>query len=328
MKKVLKCLTFMFAILLLAGCGKEIELKDGENVLVSFEKEELNISVKDLYDRLKDDFGTSYLVEMIDEKILDLEYETDDVANAYLETQIEAFEVNYGGSDKFLEALQSSGYETIDEFKEYLLLNYKRNLAVEDYIKESISDKEIEKYYDEKVIGDITASHILVKIDTNSTMTDAEKRNAEDEAKKTVDEIYKKLEEGTDFHELAKEYSDDTSNASNGGRLGSFGYGEMENAFEKAAKELEVGKYNTTAVQTSYGFHIILKESEKEKPELKTVKQTIIEELAKEKLANDSKLQYEALVELRKSYGIEITDEDLNTGYDNAVNNWLYGEDE
>ena len=47
-----------------------------------------------------------------------------------------------------------------------------------------------------------------------------------------------------------------------------------------------------------------------------------------EKLNDNDKLQYEALIELRKEYGIVFNDEDLNTYYDNAVKNWLYGKED
>ena len=137
--------------------------------------------------------------------------------------------------------------------------------------------------------------------------------------------LYEKLENGEDFHDLAKEYSDDESNASNGGRLGTFTYGEMESTFEKAALELKVGEYNKEAVKTSYGYHIILKEDEKEKPELKTVREYVIGKLVEAKKSSDSKSQNKALVALREKYGIDIKDEDLKSSYETAVNNWLYG---
>lgn len=328
MKKILKNILFVFAILLLAGCGKNSEMKNGTDVLVSFDNTELNISVNDLYEKLKKEYGTNFVIELMDEKILGLKYPVTDVMTAYVDSQYEAIEASYGGEEKFFETLQSYGYETPDEFKDELMLGYKRELAVKDYVKDSLDESDIEKYYQNNIFGDITASHILIKVDTNSTMTDEEKREAEKKADETLQEIYKKLEEGSDFHDLAKEYSDDAANASNGGRLGTFAKGEMESEFEKAAQKLEVGKYNTKAVKTSYGYHIIYKEDEKEKPKLETVKETIIEKLVEEEITNDQKVQYKALIELRKSYGLKINDEDLNSQYETAVNNWLYGEEE
>ena len=328
MKKLLKNITLIMAIVMLTGCGNNIQLKNGEEVLVSFENEELSITAEDLFNRLKEDYGANYMIELIDKKILDLKYPTDETKEAYVENQIEAMETAYGGTTKFLETLQSYGYESVEEFEKTIMLGYKRELATKDYVKDNLTDKEIKKYYDNNIFGDITASHILVEVKTSSSMTEEQKREAEDKAQETLKKIYEKLDEGGNFHDVAIMYSDDTATADNGGRLGTFAKGEMESEFEKAAMALEVGKYSTQAVKTSYGYHVIYKEAENKKPELETVKETIIEKLVEQEIANDSKLQYKALIELRKSYGIKINDETLNSQYETAVNNWLYSKED
>lgn len=328
MKKVLTGIISFVMILSLTGCHEVPKLEDGKEVLVSFNDEKLNISVEDLYNKLKEEYGVNYLVEMVDTKILDKIYETNDIAKAYLDRRIETLKTYYGGEDKLLETLKNYGYQSIDDFKVSLLLTYKRELALKDYVKKNITEKEIQKYYDDEMFGDIIASHILIKVDTTSASTDDEKKEAETKALETVNEVLKKLEDGEKFADLAKKYSQDDSTKNNGGKLEAFNKGDMESEFEKAAMNLEVGKYTKTAVKTSYGYHIIYKEEQKEKASLEDVKQTIINNLVDEKIKNDSKLQYKALIELRKEYGIKINDEDLNTYYDNAVNNWLYSKDE
>ena len=326
-KKVLRNVSLVFVLILLVGCGKSNpKLKDGSGVVVSFTNEKYNISADELYQKLKEDYGTSYIVEIMDKEMLDDLYPTDDVINAYADSQIEMYKQVYGGESQLLSQLQNYGYSSINDFKERsIVLNYKRELATKDYITKNISEDEIKSYYDSNIIGDITASHILVKVSTDSSATDEEKKAAEDAAKTKIQEIYTKLEAGEDFHDLAKEYSDDTANASNGGRLGTFTNGEMEATFEAGAKALKVGEYNKEAVKTSYGYHIILKEDEKEKASLETVKQYIIDKLVEAKKQSDSTIQNKALVELRKENGLTINDEDLNSRYENAVNNWLYG---
>lgn len=328
MKKILYVFVCGIMILSLTGCKEVPKLATGEDVLVSFADEKLNITVEELYDILKEKYGVNYLVEIIDEKILDSIYETDEIVNKHLDDQIEMFQAYYGGEEGFLEALQGAGYQTINEFRDNLTINYKRELATKDYVKENLKDSEIEKYYENKIFGDITASHILITVKTSESMTDEEKRTAEEAAQEKIKEIYKKLEEGSDFYELAKEYSEDKTSAVNGGRLDAFNKGEMVDEFEKAAMNLKVGEYTKTAVLTEYGYHIIYKEAEKDKPSLEEVKETIINNLVDDKLDEDSKLQYKALIELRKEYGININDEDLNTYYDNAVNNWLYSDED
>lgn len=326
-KKAIKNLCLLLVLFLLVGCGKEApNLKDGSEVVVSFNNEKYNISANELYEKLKADYGTSYIVEIMDNEILNDLYPTSEAITAYANSQIELYKQVYGGESELLSQLQNYGYSSIDDFKERsIILNYKRELATKDYVSKNLTEDEIKEYYDNNIIGDITASHILVKVNADTSTSDDEKKILDDNAKTKIQEIYTRLEAGEDFHDLAKEYSDDTANAGNGGRLGTFTYGEMEASFEKAARDLKVGEYNKEAVKTSYGYHIILKEDEKTKAPLETVKQYIIDKLVSSKIQADSKLQNKALVELRKENGLTINDEDLNSRYDTAVNNWLYG---
>ena len=179
MKKILFGVCSLLLILTLTGCDNNPKLKNDEEVVVSFDKEEFNISVKELYDKLKEQNGINYLIEMIDENILNTVYETDSIAEANINSQIETYESYYG--DDLLSTLQNYGYKSLDDFKETLFLNYKRNLAIKDYVRDELSDSEIEKYYNENIFGDITASHILISLNTNSSMTDEEKRTQEEE---------------------------------------------------------------------------------------------------------------------------------------------------
>ena len=152
-------------------------------------------------------------------------------------------------------------------------------------------------------------------------MTDEEKTAAEEEALKKAKEIITKLKNGEDFDELAKENSDDEATAAEGGTLDPFTHGNMPEEFEEAAKNLEDGAYTTEPVKTEYGYHIILKVSQKDKPELKTVKDDIIEEIADDKMAEDATLQITALEKLREKYNVEIQDDSLKTQYENYLVN-------
>ena len=331
MKKICKIMGCALIMLSLTGCKNTPTPGNGEESVVSLSNGEFNISVSELYNKLKKDYATNYIINEIDKEILSKEYETDDKARNYAENQIKITKLYYENDDsKLLSALRNAGYETIDAYKELLIVNYKRQLATEDYIRSNISDKEIQKYYDEKLYGDVTISHILVKMEASENLTKEEKDEAEKKANEKVNEILKKLEEGKSFEEVAKEYSEDTATASKGGKLGTYSKGEMtkqfNSEFENEVLKLKEKQYTKKAIKSSYGYHIVYKESQKEKPALETVKQTIIDNLLTEEKKNDDKVQYKAMIELREKYGLTFNDDDVKAQYDNAKNNWLYGE--
>ena len=90
----------------------------------------------------------------------------------------------------------------------------------------------------------IQASHILLK--------------TEDEANKVI----ALLDKGGDFAELAKQKSTGPS-ATEGGKLGFFGRGQMVPEFEKAAYAMKTGTYTKKAVKTQFGWHVIKVEDRK-----------------------------------------------------------------
>ncbi|HIT37969.1 MAG TPA: peptidylprolyl isomerase, partial [Candidatus Onthousia faecipullorum] len=123
-----------------------------------------------------------------------------------------------------------------------------------------------------------------------------------------------------DFEELAKEYSDDTGSAEDGGFIDYFNKDDnMDEAFLNASIDLEEGEYTKEPVQSSFGYHIILKVDQKDKPELDEVRDDIKETLAKEKLNEDSALMYNALIEIREEAGIEFNDDSLKKDYDELM---------
>lgn len=326
-KKLLICLAVLG---LTSGCGKVSTLPNGDDALVSFSNTNLGISAGDLYSEVK---GTalSKLIDMIDTKILLDKYpDKSSDADKYVNEQYDLIKTNFKDDNgKFdEEALKEQiyayyGITDIDKFKDIIRLNYYRTEAVNDYAKNSVTDKQIQKYYDENVYGDISCKHILITPAVTDDMSDEDKTKADKEALQKAKDIIKKLKNGESFDDLAKEYSDDTSNKDKGGDLGYFNTGDMLEEFEKAAFALKKGKYTTTPVKTKYGYHIILKTDEKEKPSLEDKKEEIIDTLASEAKSNDAALSINALVELRKEYGMAIEDDEMNKLYSTYISNSL-----
>ena len=322
MKKLL--IAAFVGVLLFTGCSKVPKLENGQDAVVSFDKGA--ISVDDLYNEMKDKYALSILIDMIDTKILDQEYKETDEELEYMKSAKEndelyynlVYKQSYATYQAYLRARY--GVDTDEEVNEVYRLSYRRNEAIKKYAKELVKDSEVEDYYENEQIPDIEASHILITADYASDATDEEIQKAKDKALETAKEVIKKLDEGADFAELAKEYSKDGS-ADNGGALGRFGHGDMEEPFEEAAYKLEVNKYTKEPVETKFGYHIILKTKEYEKDPLEDVKDEIVETLAERKINADSTLSYKALEELRDDYGVKIEDSTLNSQYENYIYN-------
>lgn len=302
---------------LLVGCGNDATLKNGEEVVAELDGK--TITAEDLYAELKEQGGNVTLTNMIDEFILNKEYETDEDAETYADSQLQSYKSSYEsyGMD-FNDALKQAGYDGEDEFKDSLILDYKKKTATEDYVKNNLKDSEIKDYYDDNIFGDIEVRHILISPNTNDDMTDDEKKEAEKKAKKEAEDIIKKLDDGEKFSDLAKKYSDDEGTASNGGKMTAT-YGSVVDEFWDAASKLKDKTYTEEPVETEYGYHIIYRIKQNEKPSLDKVRDDVIDDLVKEKMDNDSTLQTRALVELRKKYNLDITDSNLKKDYDESV---------
>jgi hypothetical protein len=110
--------------------------------------------------------------------------------------------------------------------------------------------------------------------------------------------IIEKLKNGEDFATLAKELSEDTGTAVNGGDLGWFGSGAMVPEFETAAFALKKpGDFTLTPVKSQFGFHIIQLIAKQNRP------------LTSEQYdAARTKVFTDWLTAARDEYGVEIFD--------------------
>lgn len=103
-------------------------------------------------------------------------------------------------------------------------------------------------------VTEVEAAHILLMYKGSERAPMTVTRTKE-EAKQEIEDLLKQVKDGTDFGELAKQYSDCPSKAK-GGVLGKFGKGAMVKEFEDAAFTLKKGKVSDV-VETPFGFHII-----------------------------------------------------------------------
>lgn len=289
------------------------KLKDGTEPVAEIDG--LTVTADDLYEDMKQIYSISSLLDKIDNKLLEEKYPEDDEMNNEIEEQANNYYnmyKSYYGIEKE-EFLTRNGFGSEKAFLEYLKLQYRRNKYTEDYIKEDISDSEIEDYYDDKVYGDINTKHILVKVD--SSASDEEKKEAEDKAK----EIISKLNDGKTFDEVKEEYKDDITYE----ELGYKSYNaSLESAYLEEMQKLEDNSYSKAPVKTSYGYHIVYRIDQKEKPALEDVKDEIISSLVDSKKAEDENVQYKALDGMREKANLKFSDTVLEDKYNTYISQY------
>ena len=310
--------TILVVTTLTTGCGQKAELKDGSQVAVKLNG--IKITADEYYNEIKGN-NIATLVDMIDHQLFDKKYGKTDEENKQVEDQLKSLKDQYGSNEDTYNAVlrQYFGVQSEDELEDMLRLEFRRNAAINDFIEKNIKDKEIEKYYEKEVYGEVKASHILITPSVSEDATTDEKKKAEDEALKEAKKIIKELKNGKKFADLAKKYSKDEATASNGGDLGYFELNEMVDEFSDAVKKLKVDEYTKEPVKSSFGYHIILKTGEKEKPKLKEVKDKILETLREEKLSKDPALYYQALVDIREEKEIKWKDDEIKKQYNKLM---------
>lgn len=144
-----------------------------------------------------------------------------------------------------------------------------RKIYLEKQLKDKISDKEVEKVYNDykakfKGEKEVKARHILV----------------DDE--KVAKDVIAKLKKGGKFNDLAKQYSKDEAD------LGYFTKNMMVPEFGNAAFSMKKGQYSDKPVKTKFGYHVIIVDDVRDaKPQpLKEVRPQIEGMLTQQALAN------------------------------------------
>ncbi|CAM4415251.1 peptidylprolyl isomerase [Flavobacterium terrigena] len=100
--------------------------------------------------------------------------------------------------------------------------------------------------------GEVTVAHIMILNPTDATA------EAKAKAKQTIDDIYKKIQQGENFEALAGQFSEDKSSAVKGGVLQRFGTGQLSSEeFERVAFSLSKNGEISQPFESGFGWHIV-----------------------------------------------------------------------
>lgn len=311
-KKLILCI---ITIGLLTGCGSIPKLSNGEEAIVEF-KDGTMISVDEIWKDFKDQYGLHLLLNRIDEKILEEEFKDNKEAlESYLASYEAYYRSNYPNENDLNSALASMGYGSLDVLIKQQKISYLTNLAIEDYAKSKITEKQINNYYKNEAVGDIHCVHILVTPDGTDNASDAE---AKEKAEKILKAIKADIKSGTKPLEAFQKYMEDKEVTYQD--LNYFNKGDMVSEFEEAAFALKKNAYSSSPVKTSYGYHLILRLDQKEKDTLENLRENIIGILADRLIKDDKKAEVNAMIALRKKYGVDFHDNTLEEQYNRYIN--------
>lgn len=182
-----------------------------------------------------------------------------------------------GNDEKVAEAFKKIRAEKTDEEFESSLKNDNltveslkdligRKISIDYYVTTQIessieiSDEKVKEFYDNnpdsfKILENVKASHICVTIP-------ADEEGKKNEAKEKADSLLKKLRDGADFAEIAKENSD-CSTAAKGGDLGYFTRQMLPEPFTTPVFAMKVGEISEP-IEVQNMYHIVKLEDRKE----------------------------------------------------------------
>lgn len=202
----------------------------------------------------------------------------------------DATKSSYKTKKAFDAALVNNGLTT-DTFK----LMIEKQIVVEKFMEKdmnvSYSDQDLEDYYKKNIDKfrepeAVRVRHIYVTIDP----TDPEGKK---KAKEKADEAYSKIKAGSDFAEIAYNYSSDPSRVK-GGDVGFLHRDMMPSEFEALAFSLGTGQVSEI-IETELGYHILKLE---EKRPARTVPFTDTKEKLRKELKESS--EKKKMEELKK----------------------------
>lgn len=241
---------------------------------------------------MKEIAGTTLLEQVVIDKILTDQYE---VSDKEIEEQLETYKEMYGES--FESALATNGY-TEETFKDTIRFQLLQQKAIEDV---EVTEEEIETYYEQGKY-ELHTRHILVE--------------TEEEAQ----QVYEQISEGGDFEAIAKESSQDSETAENGGDLEWLSIADMETTFADTAYALETGEVSEP-VESTLGYEIIQLVDEREVKDyasLEEQKEEIKKKLIERIVANTEWETVEA--RLLKEANVTIKDADFKDAFSITLN--------
>ena len=215
--------TLLFTIFIFTGCSSQKNVAEVGDEKISKEEFEKKLILKVEYN-----YDAAKSKSLEDKKIF---------LNEIIEQRLRYLD----GMNKRL--------DTLSEYKENLNTSYEAALTT-SILNKDVIEPDLKKYYD-MLSYDYYAAHILLNV--------PERLEKEDSIKTYTRamEIAKSLNNGEDFSELAKKYSQDVATKSIGGMLGCISAGQTIPEFENTLFTLKENEFTKSPIRTRLGLQFI-----------------------------------------------------------------------
>jgi hypothetical protein len=163
----------------------------------------------------------------------------------------------------------------VDQQVEQELLLALRDAEVK--VDTAVTDEEVERRFLESDPGvRLRARHVFLAVPQTAAQPQR------DSIRTLANSLLARIRGGENFEAIARQYSNDTNTAAQGGDLGWFGHGDLFGPLETAAYSLDPGRVSDV-VESVYGLHI-LRVDEREVPTLNDVRPTLRTQIQQERV--------------------------------------------
>ena len=194
------------------------------------------------------------LIQMIEDRLI-LSYAKKlniRVREEEIDRKLESVKDSFPSEEVFHNTIETQGITVADlknRYKDQVMM--KKVLDIEVKSRIAVLPSEISEYYEQhrkdfKLDEKYKVRHILIKAGNEVDF---------ELAKVEIENVYKKLEEGEDFAELARSYSQGP-NKDKGGDMGFIGKGEMLKELDQAIFDLKPGE-SSKPIKSRIGYHIL-----------------------------------------------------------------------
>ncbi|HSP31328.1 MAG TPA: peptidylprolyl isomerase [Halomonas sp.] len=206
--------------------------------------------------------------------------------------------------EEFADAVEADGMTLAnvrEDVRREMLMRQVQQSQISNRV--SVSDRDVERFLNQQsgqsgeqdFIEESRARHVLIELTPNRD---------ENQARAIAEEVRERLSQGEDFASVAREFSDDSGSALNGGELGWVRPGQTVPAFEEAMRGLSENQISQP-VRSQFGYHVIevqerRRQNVTQESQREQVRQSIFQRRANEELETwQQEIRSQAFVDIR-----------------------------